>query len=80
MATDITVDGPDVTIGDGASADAHGSATKKRRRKYNHVTQASKKHCRRMSAFATARGSAPGSNPGPFEGHPAEDWAEWWRG
>ena len=66
---------PDRALGAGVSADAHGSATSKRRHKYNHVAQLSKKHCRRMPAFATARGSVPGSDPGPVEGHPAEDYA-----
>ena len=67
---------PDRGLDVGASADAHSSATKKRRRKYNRETQDSQKHCRRMATFATARGSAPGSDPGPIEEYPVEDWAE----
>ena len=70
---------PDGGSGDGATDDVHSAVgtTKKRRRKYNHVTQNSQKDCRRMAAFETARGSVPGSDPGPIEGYPVEDWAEW---
>ena len=67
---------PDRGLDVGASADAHSSATKKRRRKYNRETQDSQKHRRRMATFATARGSAPGSDPGPIGEYPGEDWAE----
>ena len=44
------------------------------------TTRATRRHCQRMAGFETARGNTPGSDPGPVEGHPAEDGAEWRRG
>ena len=73
---DVTVGDPGVAIGDGASAGAHGSATKKRRRKISQTATASRhvrRHCQRMAQFGTSRGNTPGSGPGPVEGHPMED-------
>ena len=64
-----------------ASADAHGSATKKRRRQGSReTTRAAQKHCKRMARFGAARGNTPTSDPGPVEGRPAKDSAEWRRG
>jgi len=67
-------DGEEVTAAppDGA----HGSATKKRRRKLSQTkttTRHVRRHCQRMAEFGTARGGTPGSDPGPVAGHPAED-------
>ena len=70
-AGDAAPPSPEVTV-DTSGA----SATKKRRRKFSHGAQDSQKHCRRMVAFATARGSAPESGSGPIEEYPVEDWAE----
>ena len=73
---DVTVGDPCITIGDGASAGAHGSATKKRRRKLSQTATATRhvrRHCQRMAQFGTAQGNTPGSDPGPVEGHPVED-------
>ena len=68
---------PDRALGAGASTHAHGSATKKRRRKLSQTaTRHVRRHCQRMTEFGTARGNTPGSDLGPVEGHPAEDWAE----
>ena len=64
-----------------ASADAHGSATKKRRRQRSRdMTRTAQRHCQRMAALGADRGNTPRSDPGPIEGRPAEDSAEWRRG
>ena len=69
---------PDRGLDVDASADAHSSATKKRRRKLSQAaTRHVRRHCQRMAEIGTARGSTPGSDLGPVEGHPAKDWAEW---
>ena len=68
---------PDRGLGAGASTEAHGSAAKKRRRKQSRPTaRAGQRHSQRMAQFGTTRDDAPGSDPGPINGHPAEDWAE----
>ena len=52
----------------GFSAGAHGSATKKRRRKFSQATTRDvRRHGKRMAEFGTARGNTPGSDPGPAE-------------
>ena len=62
----------------GAPVDAHGSATKKRRRQGSRATaRAAQKHGRRMAAFGAPRGHTSGPDLGSVEGRPAEDWAEW---
>ena len=62
----------------GALVDAHSSATKKRRRKQSRpTTRDGQRHCQRMAQLGVARGDPPGSDSGPIDGHPAEDWAEW---
>ena len=72
---------PDRGLDVDASADAHSSAMKKRRRQGNRETaRAAQKHCQRMAKFGAARGNIPTSDPGPVEGRPAEDSAEWRRG
>ena len=61
-----------------ASADAHGSATKKRRRQRSRdMTRIAQRHCQRMATLGADRGNTPRSDPGPIEGRPAEDSAEW---
>ena len=63
-----------------ASVDVHGSATKKRRRKQSRpITRDVQRHSQRKTELETARGNTPRSGPGPVEGRPAEDWAEWRR-
>ena len=62
----------------GIPADAHGLATKKRRRKYGRsVARDVQRHCQRKAELGTARGGTSRSDPDPAEGRPAEDWAEW---
>ena len=62
----------------GAPVDAHGSATKKRRRQGSRATaRDAQKHSQRMAKFGASRGNTPRSGPGSVEGRPAEDWAEW---
>ena len=84
VRADDTDDGATATglSGDavGAPVDAHGSATKKRRRQGSReTTRDSQKHSQRMAKFGATRGNTPRSDPGPVEGRPAEDWAGWWR-
>ena len=63
---------PDRALRAGASADAHGSAMKKRRRQDSRATtRAAQKHCQRMVMFGAARGNTPRSGPGPVEKRPA---------
>ena len=65
---------PDRGLETGASTEVHGSGTKKRRRKQSRPTaRAGQRHSQRMAQFGTARDDTPGSDPGPINGHPAED-------
>ena len=60
---------PDRALGAGTSADAHGLATNKRRRRGSHAaTRATPRHCQRMAEFGTARGNTLESDPGPVGG------------
>ena len=62
----------------GTLVGAHGSATKKRRRKQSRTTvRDGQRYGQRMARLGTARGDPPGSDPTPVGGHPTEDWAEW---
>ena len=78
VATDVAVDGPGVIIGGGASRmpDTSPSPTK-RRKKHNRATQDSRKHHQRVAVFAATQGGTSESDPGPIEGRPAGDRAEW---
>ena len=72
MATGLSGDAVDAPVG------AHGAATKKRRRPVGReTTRNAQKHSQRMAQFRATRGNAPTSDPGPVEGRPAADWAEW---
>ena len=65
---------PDRGVDVGASADAHGSTTKKRRRTQSRpMARGVQRYCQRMAEFGVARGDTQGSDPGPVQGHPAED-------
>ena len=82
VATDVTIDGPDVTIGGGASRmpDASSSPTK-RRKKHNRATQDSRKHHQRVAVFADGMLATPPSpdvNTGDTDGATAHaDSAEY---
>ena len=72
-AGDAAPPSPEVTV-DTSGA----SATKKRRRKQSRPTaRDGQRHCQRMAQLGAVRGDPPRSDPGPIDGHPAEDWAGW---